>query len=69
MARRPFNELCPSTVSNYRSKLRQIWLKTTTGTASESDLLEIAELERLLRVKASEVRGPGRPPKYRNRTA
>jgi hypothetical protein len=68
MARRQLNELCPSTISNYRSLLRKLWLKSTVGTASKSDLLEIAELEELLRVKASEVRGPGRPPKYSTRT-
>jgi hypothetical protein len=65
MARRQLNELCSSTISNYRSLLRKLWLKSTVGTASKSDLLEIAELEELLRVKASEVRG--RPPKYRTR--
>lgn len=64
MARRQLNELCPSTISNYRSLLRKLWLKSTVGTASKADLLEIAELEELLRVKASEVRGPGRPPKH-----
>jgi len=64
MARRQLNELCPSTVSNYRSLLRKLWLKSTVGTASKADLLEIAELERLLSIKASEIRGPGRPPKY-----
>ena len=37
--------------------------------ASDADLLEIAELEELLRVKASEVRGPGRPPKSWNLVA
>lgn len=67
MARRPLNELCPNTICNYRSKLRKLWLKSTVGTASEADLLEIAELEQLLRVKAPEVRGPGRPPKYGKR--
>jgi len=67
MARRQLNELCPSTISNYRSLLRKLWLKSTVGTASKADLLEIAELEELLRVKASEVRGPGRPPKYSTR--
>ena len=68
MARRQLNELCPSTVSNYRSLLRKLWLKSTVGTASDTDLLEIAELERLLCVKASEIRGPGRPPKYSTAT-
>jgi hypothetical protein len=68
MARRPLNELCPSTVSNYRSLLRKLWLKSIVGSASEGDLLEIAELERVLCVKASEIRGPGRPPKYGTRT-
>ncbi len=67
MARRQLNELCLSTISNYRSLLRKLWLKSTVGTASKADLLEIAELEELLRVKASEVRGPGRPPKYSTR--
>ena len=68
MARRPLNELCRSTVSNYRSLLRKLWLKSLAGVASDADLLEIAELEELLRVKASEVRGPGRPPKYSTQT-
>jgi hypothetical protein len=64
MARRPLNELCPSTISNYRSLLRKLWLKSIAGIASDADRLEIAELQELLGVKASEVRGPGRPPKY-----
>lgn len=64
MARRQLSELCPSTVTNYRTKLRALWKKSLAGTASEADMLEIAELEQLLQVKASDLRGPGRPRKH-----
>ncbi len=66
MARRELSELRPSTISNYRSLARKLWQKSVAGVASEVDLRELAELEQLLGLKASEVRGPGRPPKYRN---
>lgn len=66
MARRQLSELRPSTISNYRSLARKLWQKSIAGVASEVDLLELAELEQLLGVKASEIRGPGRPPKYSN---
>ncbi len=66
MARRQLNELRPSTISNYRSLARKLWQKSVAGFASEVDLQELAELEQLLKVKASEIRGPGRPPKYSN---
>jgi hypothetical protein len=62
------NELCPSTISNYRSLLRKLWLKSIAGVASDADLMEIVELEELLGVKAPKVRGPGRPPKYSTQT-
>jgi hypothetical protein len=62
------NELCPSTISNYRSLLRKLWLKSIAGVASGADLMEIVELEELLGVKAPKVRGPGRPPKYSTQT-
>ena len=58
MARRPLNELCPSTVSNYRSLLRKLWLKSIAGVASDADRLEIAELQELLGVKGSESVAP-----------
>jgi hypothetical protein len=64
MARRKLNELRPSTISNYRSLARKLWLKSVDGSASQTELLELSELEKLLGVKASEIRGPGRPPKY-----
>jgi hypothetical protein len=66
MARRQLSELCPSTISNYRSLARKLWQRSIAGVASESDKLELAELEQLLGVKASKIRGPGRPPKYGN---
>ena len=64
MARRKLSELRPSTISNYRSLARKLWQKSIAGVASEVDLLELAELEQLLGLEASEIRGPGRPPKY-----
>lgn len=67
MARRKLSELCPSTISNYRSLARKLWLKSVDGSASQTDLMELAELEQLLGVKASEIRGPGRPPKHSDR--
>ena len=66
MARRQLSELCASTISNYRSLARKLWQKSVAGVASQADVLELAELEELLGVKASEIRGPGRPPKYSN---
>jgi hypothetical protein len=66
MARRELSELRPSTISNYRSLARKLWQKSIAGVASEVDLQELAELEQLLGIKASEIRGPGRPPKYSN---
>lgn len=68
MARRKLSELRPSTISNYRSLARKLWLKSIQGVASQADLSELAELEQLLGLKASEIRGPGRPPKYDDRS-
>ena len=62
MARRQLSELCASTISNYRSLARKLWQKSIAGVASQADVLELAELEELLGVKASDIRGPGRPP-------
>jgi hypothetical protein len=64
MARRKLSELCPSTIRNYRSLARKLWLKSVDGLASEAELLELAELEALLELKASQIRGPGRPLKH-----
>jgi hypothetical protein len=68
MARRQLSDLCPSTISNYRSLARRLWQKSIAGIASQADMLELAELEQLLGVKGSKIRGPGRPPKYSNCT-
>ena len=69
MARRQLSELCPSTISNYRSLLRKLWLKSTASVASEAELLELTELEQLLGVKGSEVRRAGRPRKYEEKNS
>jgi hypothetical protein len=66
MARRQISELRPTTINNDRCLARKLWQKSIAGLASEVDLQELAELEQLLGIKASEIRGPGRPPKYRN---
>ena len=58
MARRQLSELRPSTISNYRSLARKLWQKSIAGVASEADFWSSAELEQLLGVKASEIRGP-----------
>ena len=47
--RRPFKELAPTTIQTYRSRARKLWLKVQSDQATRFDLLELAELEALLR--------------------
>jgi hypothetical protein len=63
--RRAFNELAPSTVATYRSRLRKLHLKVQSGQGTVADRLELAELEALLGVRGGDIPPPGRPRKYR----
>jgi len=62
--RRPLEELAPSTVQTYRSRVRKLWLKVTDGEADPGDRLELAELEALLGLRGSDIPPPGRPRKW-----
>lgn len=63
--RRPLAELASSTIAAYRHKARKLWLKVQAGKATDSDRLELAELESLLGVRGREIPPPGRPRKWR----
>ena len=65
--RRQIGELALATVQTYRSRARKLHLKAQTGEASETDRLELAELEALLGVRGSEIPPPGRPRKWASR--
>ena len=62
--RRALEELAPSTVQTYRSRVRKLWLKVKAGDATPADRLELAELEALLGLRGSEIPRPGRPRKW-----
>lgn len=62
--RRRLAELAPSTVAAYRHKVRKLWLKVQAEEATDTDRLELAELENLLGVRGCEIPPPGRPRKW-----
>lgn len=63
--RRTLGQLAETTIQSYRSRLRKLFLKVQAGLATESDRLELAELESLLGVRGGDIPPPGRPRKYR----
>ena len=65
--RRRLDELAPSTVATYRTRMRKLYLKVQSGQATTADRLELAELEALLGVRGSDIPPPGRPRKWSSR--
>ncbi len=66
--RRSMDELAPSTVASYRTRIRKLYLKVQSGQAVTADRLELAELEALLGVRGSDIPPPGRPRKWASRS-
>jgi hypothetical protein len=62
--RRPLEELAPSTVQTYRTRIRKLHLKVQAGQATTTDRLELNELESLLGVRGADIPSPGRPRKW-----
>jgi hypothetical protein len=60
------DELAPDTIKSYRSKLRRLWngLPALPPDKARIAAQKIARLERQLGIKASDVRGPGRPRQF-----
>jgi len=65
--RRSLDELAPTTIATYRTRVRKLHLKIQAGEATPADRLELAELEALLGVRRSEIPPPGRPRKWASR--
>ena len=61
--RRSLDDLAPTTIATYRTRIRKLWLKVLSDQATTADRLERAELEALLGVRGCDIPPPGRPRK------
>lgn len=66
--RRRLDELAPTTIATYRTRIRKLYLKVQAGQATTPDRLELAELEVLLGVRGGDIPPPGRPRKWTSRS-
>lgn len=66
MSLRTIEELAPDTVKSYRSTLRRLWrsIPALSPNRARIAIKKIAQLERQLGVKATDIPGPGRPRRF-----
>jgi hypothetical protein len=66
MLLRTIDGLAPDTIKGYRSTLRRLWLSLPALGPDQARIAvqKIAQLERQLGIKASDVPGPGRPRRF-----